>query len=195
MIKQALQTAAIATFLAAGPAFAGGWNLSPDESKITFGSIKKNAVGEAHHFSGLSGTVGEDGAATVDIDVASVETWIDIRNERMLEHVFASENFPKVTIATNIDMAEVSGLAAGETTTMTTTANLSFLGKEVPVEADLFIAVLGKNKVLVTTDEMIMLSTADLGVEPGIDELKKLADLPSISRVSPVSLRLVFEKN
>ena len=70
--------AALAPFGAA----AGDWTLDGEASKLAFGSVKKDAVGESHHFSGLSGGVA-DGIATISVDLASLETWIDIRNERM----------------------------------------------------------------------------------------------------------------
>ncbi|MEM7237293.1 MAG: YceI family protein [Pseudomonadota bacterium] len=186
--------AVVAGIVLAAPAGAAEWLLSGDESKIAFGSVKKNAVGEAHHFSGLKGSVTNDGKATVEIDVTSVETWIDIRNERMLKHVFASAEYPIAVITAEIDMDEVNGLKPGETTTVTAAAMLEVAGAEVALDADLFVAALADNKVLVTTDEMIMLSTADLGIDAGVDELKELAKLPSITRVAPVTLRLVFEK-
>ena len=54
--------------LGAVPALAAGWTLG-EESKVAFGSVKKDKVGEAHHFSALSGSVAADGTATVEIDV------------------------------------------------------------------------------------------------------------------------------
>lgn len=175
------------------PALSAGWTLGED-SKIAFGSVKKDTVGEAHHFSELSGSVAEDGTATVEIDVTSVETWIDIRNERMQEHVFDAAAFPKATISTKLDMAELTALAPGEMTTTTAKGTLGFLGQELPVEAELFVVALADNRVMVTTDEMLMLSTADLGITAGVDKLMALAKLPSITRVTPVTLRLIFEK-
>lgn len=186
--------AAAAMALMSTLAHAGGWSLSADESKIAFGSIKKDKVGESHHFTGLEGSVSDGGAAEISIDVTSVETWIDIRNERMLKHVFDAVNFPKAVITTAIDMDEVSGLKPGESTTVTSEAKLSLIGKEIEFEAELFVIAISDGKVMVTTDEMIMLSTDELGVNPGVDELMELASLPSITRSTPVTLRLMFVK-
>ena len=47
---------------------------------------------------------------------------------------------------------------------------------------------------MVTSDEMLMLSTADLGITAGVDKLMELAKLPSITRVTPVTMRLIFER-
>jgi hypothetical protein len=40
---------------------------------------------------------------------------------------------------------------------------------------------------------MLMLSTADLGVDGGIDMLQSLAKLSGITRVTPITLRMVFQ--
>jgi len=56
----------------------------------------------------------------------------------------------------------------------------------------MFVARLSDMTAMVTTNDMIMLSTADVGLTAGIDKLMELASLPGITRVSPVTLRLMF---
>ena len=58
----------------------------------------------------------------------------------------------------------------------------------------MLVARLSENSVLVTTADFIMLSTEDLGINAGIDKLMTLAKLPGITRVTPVSVRMVFNK-
>ena len=58
------------------------WTSVADQSSVAFGSIKKDVVGEVHHFQKVSGTVSDAGAVTITIDLGSVETNIDIRNEQ-----------------------------------------------------------------------------------------------------------------
>lgn len=184
--------AALALAVLTGPVQAESWSLSSEESKVSFGSIKKGKVGEVHHFGSMSGQVSKSGAVQIEIDVASVETWIDIRNERMLKWVFDSVNFPKAVISAQIDMSELEALKPGETTSMDVTASLSLAGQSGDVEASLFVARLSDGKVLVSSDEMIMLSTEDFGLAEGVEELRKIAKLDSIAQAAPVTLRLVF---
>ena len=51
---------------------------------------------------------------------------------------------------------------------------------------------LSESQVLVDSNGMVMLSTEDAEIDAGIDKLQELASLDGITRVSPVSLRLVF---
>jgi len=174
----------------ATPAFAADWTLDGESSKVAFGSVKKDTVGEVHHFSSLSGSVDESGKVNVEIDVASVETWIDIRNERMQKMVLNAA--PKVMLSAKVDPDEMNALAPGETTTVDVEGMLSLNGKDILVETSLFVARLSDKKMMAMTDEMIMLSTKDAGIDDGISALMKVAKLPGITRVSPVTLRLVF---
>ncbi|WP_300057634.1 YceI family protein [uncultured Roseobacter sp.] len=187
---------ALALALCASAAPAGGhanWTSVDADSRVAFGSIKLDTVGEIHHFNGVSGTVSEAGALTVSIDLSSVETYIDIRNDRMMEHVFQAGTASAV-LTGEIDMAAVTDLAVGATTVMGVEGTLAFAGVETDVETDMLVARLGEDRVLVSTADFIMLSTDDLGIDTGVDTLMELASLPGITRVSPVAIRMVFEK-
>ena len=190
-MKKSLATLSALALTLATPALAENWSLVGDASKVAFGSIKKDTVGEVHHFSGLSGTVDEDGKVSIEIDVASVETWIDIRNERMQKMVLSAA--PKAMLATQIDAEALSALKPGDTTTIDVEGTLTLNGNDVEIETSLFVARLSEKKMMATTDEMIMLSMKEAGIDDGITKLMEVAKLPSITRVSPVTLRLVFE--
>lgn len=190
-------TLSLATVLVlSAPAFADGhteWKSVADQSSIAFGSVKKNVVGEVHHFENVTGSVSEKGELKITIDLRSVQTNIDIRNERMAKHVFVDAAAP-ATLSGTIDMAALDELKPGDTALVDLEAKLSFIGVENDIEAEMLVARLSDNRVLVTTADFIMLSTEDLGINAGIDKLMQLAKLPGITRVAPVSVRMVFEK-
>ena len=169
---------------------AAGWVLDSELSNISFGSIKNDYVGESHTFGKTSGTVTGDGMVTIELGLGSVETNIDIRNERMREFVF--NNAPNATITAAIDMAELNALPVGGSTNIETEGTLTLLGVENDLEASFFVMRLSETQVLVDSNGMVMLSTEDAEIDAGIDKLQELASLDGITRVSPVSLRLVF---
>lgn len=195
-MKLFTSAAVAASLLMTGSVFAGGhakWTAVEDQSRIAFGSIKKDTVGEVHHFEGITGTVGEDGKLTLTVDLASVETNIDIRNERMLEHVFQTGKATAM-VTGEIDLDEVKDLKPGDTSIVDFEGVLAFAGINVDVESEMLVARLAENRVLVSTADFIMISTEDLGIDAGIDKLMHLAKLPGITRVTPVAVRVVFEK-
>lgn len=169
------------------------WHLSSADSNIVYGSIKQDTIGENNHFTELSGTIDQDGQVNIAIDAMSVETNIVVRNERMKNYVFDAAR-PTITLTAQIDLPALEALAPGDTTMLDVEGTLQFVMLSLPVSAKMFVARLSDDKALAVTDEMIMLSTDDLGIEPGIDKLAELAGLDSITRVAPVTLRFVFEK-
>ncbi|MEM8653957.1 MAG: YceI family protein [Pseudomonadota bacterium] len=177
--------------LAAGMAQADSWTLDGAASNLAFGSIKFNDTGEVHSFGGIDGTVAKDGTVTLGVDLSSVETHIDIRNERMVEHVF--KNAPRASISAQIDMGAMEAMSVGDSTVMEVEGTLELLGTQVPLYGDMFVMRLTEDKVMVTTDSMMFLSTADAGIDPGVDKLMELASLPNIVRAVPVTLRLMFD--
>ena len=189
-MKNSLAAFTALTLAFAAPAYADSWTLDGEASKVAFGSVKKNTVGEVHHFKSVSGSVDDAGKVNVEIDVASVETWIDIRNERIQKMVFDAS--PKAILTAQVDAEALNKLAPGDTTTVDVEGNLSINGNDIEIATALFVARLSDKKMMVTTDEMIMLSTKEAGIDGGIDQLMKVAKLPGITRVSPVTLRLVF---
>jgi len=189
-MKHLLKAVTIASAIVATPVLASGWTLAPEGSHLAYGTIKKDTIGEVNSFTNLSGHVSPDGKAEIEIDLSSVETNIDIRNERMVEYVFRKAG--TATLTAGFDMAEVSALGVGETTTIDAEAMLSLVGTEIEFDAEMFVARLTETSVLVTTNDMIFVSTEDAGVNAGVDKLMELAELPGITRTVPVTARFIF---
>lgn len=59
------------------------WALQGDQSSINFVSVKANAVAEVSQFKKVAGTIDKQGNVKLSIDLASVDTGISIRDERM----------------------------------------------------------------------------------------------------------------
>lgn len=167
------------------------WQLVPDDSIVAYGSIKANVAGEVNSFDSIDGAIAADGKAMINIDLTSVNTMVDIRNQRMIKHVFGDS--AKAVLSTQLDMAAINELAVGDTTVLEVEGVLSFLGQNIDVDTNFFVAKLTDSKILASTESMVMMQTEELGVNAGIDKLMELAKLPSITRVSPISLRFVFE--
>ncbi|WGI22643.1 YceI family protein [Amylibacter sp. IMCC11727] len=171
---------------------AKGWMLDAENSRLAFGSIKKDTVGEVHSFETISGSVTADGNAEIQIDLTSVQTNIDIRNERMMEFVFGGTK--QAVLTAEIDMEEVNTLSVGDMTVIDVEGELGFLGAAVEIETEMFVARMSETRVLAMTNDMIFVGTEDLGVTAGIDKLMALAKLPGITRTTPVTLRLVLDQ-
>lgn len=191
-MTRTLLSAAVAICMTATGAVAQDWTLNADTSRLAFGSVKNHNIGEVHTFEGLSGTVSRDGSVAIDIPLTGVATNIDIRNERLGEHVFAGA--PTASLTGMIDMDALKSMRPGASDIIEMDAVLSFLGQDVDVFTELFVVRTSARSVVVTTNDMVMLTTQDLGIDAGIDILQGLASLEDITRVSPVTIRFVFER-
>lgn len=170
------------------------WVVNNDNSYLSYVTIKKGTVGEPNFFQTLSGKVGDDGAAEITIDLASVETNVDVRNERMKEHVFKTATTPTATVKATLAMDEYAALAVGDTAISDITLTLNLMGVEKSIDASVSVVRLAENKVLVASRDQIIIDANEYGMTEGIKKLQELANLPSIEPVVPVSFQIQFTK-
>jgi hypothetical protein len=181
-------------FLAPGVAAAAGWTVVGDQSSVAFVSVKADAIGEVMHFTSVSGTVSADGQAKVTIPLKSIESNVDVRNQRMRDFLFETMKFPDAVISAKLDMAKLKGVAVGTRTRMPLEATVDMHGLSLDIEPDVYVTHVAENQVLVETATPVIVTADDFEMQPGIDKLKELAALPSITPVVPVTFSLMFEE-
>jgi polyisoprenoid-binding protein YceI len=195
MISKPLQTklaALLAAILFTGVAQAH-WSLDNDASSLSFVTVKAEHVAEAHTFDSLSGTIGDDGGVEISIELASVNTMIPIRNERMQEMLFETNLFPDATISGSINLDALTGMDAGSSVARQIDFELSLHGQSVALAADVQITRTGEG-VIVSTLKPIIVMADSFALTAGVEMLREVAGLPSISRAVPVSFTVVFEQ-
>jgi polyisoprenoid-binding protein YceI len=170
------------------------WQLDNDNSTLSFVSIKKNSVAEAHNFTKLAGDINDQGAVNITIDLASVNTNIAIRDDRMKEHLFETSLFPKATFATQLNLATFEKLSVGATQQMKLTGKIDLHGQQQEVTVNVLIVRLNKNTIIASTLNPFMIKAAAFELVAGINKLQKLAGLPSISQAVPVSFIVTFKR-
>jgi len=177
--------------IAASPAFAD-WTLDNAGSRLSFVTVKAQDVAEVHTFGQMSGAVSNDGHASVTIQLASVDTLIPIRDERMREVLFQTDIFPTAAVATRLDLPQVEGLAPGTSVATTVELMLSLSGSEHPLTAELLISRLAADRMLISSLKPIIVNADSLALAEGVEKLREIAGLPSISKAVPVSFVLQF---
>ena len=177
-------------FVSAAQAY---WSLDNEASSLSFVTVKAEHVAEAHSFDRLSGTIGDNGDVEITIELASVNTMIQIRNERMQEMLFETNMFPEATISGSIDLDALTDMDAGASTARQIDFELSLHGQSVALAADVQITRTGEGVVVSTLKPIIVMSDA-FALTAGVEKLREVAGLPSISRAVPVSFTVVFEQ-
>lgn len=183
------QTAALET---AAPA--GNWTLVPESSRLSFVSIKNNAVTEVHRFNSMSGQVSEDGMASLTVELESVETGIEIRNQRMREMLFETALYPQARISLKVDAQMLSRLEPGEFERVETQATLALHALSASVPALLRVTRVDAQHYLVTSEQPVVVNAAAFNLLDGIEKLREVAGLQAIAGGVPVSFNLLFKR-
>ncbi|MEZ5570705.1 MAG: YceI family protein [Halioglobus sp.] len=168
------------------------WELDSTESSVNFVSIKNDAVGEVHSFPALVGYISATGKADVTIELGSVQTAVDIRNERMREMLFETVKFPTATISAQVDPAVLAVAAAGGVVTAELPVTLSLHGQDKALTIPVVIVGEGDNRLRVFSAQPVIVNAADFGLGAGVQALQKIAGLQAISNAVPVTLQLLF---
>ena len=173
---------------------AESWVLDNEASHLNFVTVKAGDLAEAHRFRTLSGEVSVDGAAEISIDLASVDTLIPIRDERMREHLFQTIRFPEAIVSLQFDSEQVASIAEGSGETVQLDGELSMMNHRVAVSTDALVVRLTATRVLVVSRTPVVVHAASLRLVDGIEKLRELASLPSISKAVTVNFALTFVK-
>lgn len=175
-------------------AASAGWILDNDYSRISFVSTKAGIAAEVHRFATLDGRVDDDGNVTISIDLDSVDTAIEIRDERMREMLFETGRYPTATLAATVDLAAVNALDAGASTTMTTEGQLMLHDTTVSLTIEMAVARLSDSRLMVVSQKPMIVNASQVGLLEGVERLREVAGLPTISPAVPVTFVLAFDR-
>ncbi|WP_159083966.1 cellulose binding domain-containing protein [Saccharobesus litoralis] len=168
------------------------YQLDAAKSSLFFVSTKKTHIVEAHHFTSLTGSINEFGQAQLNIDLTSVETNIDKRNERMRLYLFETDLFPTAAVSLDIDSNLLPNIEVGSAIELDVTPILDLHGVQLELPTKVKVSKLTETKLLVQNLTPIILQATDFDLAEGVETLRELAGLPVISLAVPVNFNLVF---
>jgi len=172
-----------------------GWQLANDNSSLSFLFVKKQNVAEIGMFTKLAGTVDDNGKAELLIDLTSVNTNIEIRDDRMQNFLFETSTHPKAVLTAELDMEKVSQLAVGNLVVQPIVVQLDLHGNTQKIESNVVVTRLTEDRILVVNQSILAVKAAEYNLLKGLEVLRRLAGLPSISPIASVSFIFMFKKN
>lgn len=173
---------------------AADWNVANDESKVNFISIKKGDIAEVHHFKAISGMLNDKGEFELMVSLASVDTNIEIRDERMGSLLFEVDKYPKLILTAQVDTKLLDSLSVGDSTITTVEGVVDLHGKRVKIPFSVSIAKLSDTNLLVASAVPVIVNSDSFGLTQGIEKLREIAGLSAISKAVPVSFILNLKK-
>jgi polyisoprenoid-binding protein YceI len=174
---------------------AADWTLDPDQSSLNFVSIKNGNTAENHRFAELEGKVANSGQVTVGVHLASVDTKIPIRDERMQEMLFDTKKTPMAEITARVDIAGFEQMKEGAIANKDVNLTLSLHGKSMDYDTLMQVVKLASGDIAVSTEQPLLVKAEDFGLAGGIEALREIAGLSSIATAVPVTANLVFRVN
>ncbi len=168
------------------------WHLDGESSRLSFISSKNGDTAEVHRFLVLHGKVDRKGAAELMIEMDSNNSGVPLRDERMRKDLFDYARFPEAKVRAQIDLRPINDLANGAQVELRMPLTVELHGKEHSYNALLLATRLDERRFQVVTQEPLMLRAEDFDLLPGVETLRKLAGLKSISPSVPVNAVLIF---
>ena len=169
------------------------WQLDNDKSQLSFVSIKKGSVAESHHFTKLEGKLTKQGALNIEVYLASAETFIPIRNERLTKFVFETVTFPKAVLTAKLTKQLATISSPGVFLLKGIDAQLNFHGHNKGLKIDVMVTRLKNGDLSVSSLSPVIIKGNDFTVIEGIKKLQELAKLPSVATAVPVTFALTFK--
>lgn len=169
------------------------WKLDKESSSLSYVSIKNNEIGEINYFTNLDANIQKDGIFTMEVDLNSVTTRYDLRDERMRKLFFETNKFAKASIKGRMPVKRVTMMSPGKVKRFKVRVMLDLHGHQQEIETELLIAKLAKNDFVAVTEQPILLNVQAFDMTEGLKKLTEIAKLDSISWVVPVTFSLVFK--
>ena len=160
--------------------------VDAENSTVSFVSVKNKDIAEVHFFERVSGLISREGEVNIEIDASSVYTAIEIRDQRIKEHLFAVSVYPKIVIRAQLDTASLTGVQRRQFP-----ATLSLMGRDHQIQLDVLVAKLA-DQLTISSAVPILVSAAQVGLSDGVAKLAELAGGITIGDAVPVSFALSF---
>ncbi len=173
------------------------WKINNQRSELYFvttkaGSAGTAAIQEVQTFKKVNGTVDDSGNVTVNIEPGSVDTGIEIRDQRLRDILFNTISYPIATYTGKVSLTEINSLSLGSSREMDLKGKITLCGQTQPVMAKVRVTKLTGNQLRVETRAPVIINAADFGLNNGVEALRKIMGLTVLSSAAPVSFSLVL---
>jgi hypothetical protein len=167
------------------------WALVSDSSKFTIGTTKNETVTEVHKLKKLEGFVRNNGNARVNLNLLSIDTGIEIRDERMQAMLFTTAT--QAVYSATVDMEKFRKLEAGDSKDFQLQGSLEMNDRSAVIPVATKITRLDSGNYQIKTVSANKIDVGKFGFSAGIEQLRAVANLKNISPVVTFEFKLEFE--
>jgi polyisoprenoid-binding protein YceI len=173
------------------------WAIDRAASSLNYVSTKAGAPGvagvsEVQTFNRYEGGMSANGDIKMTIDLTSVDSGVEIRDERLKTMLWNVKATPTATFTAKLGDEAMSKLGTTSGSDIDVLGQLELAGQTKPVAAKLRAARVGDGTMLVTTRAPIVINSNDFGLRAGVEALREVMGLNFIAASAPVSFALVL---
>jgi OOP family OmpA-OmpF porin len=169
------------------------WTLNPRLSNVYMQTVKNNAVFETHQFTAVEGSVSKTGDANVKIDLASIETGVDVRDVRMRFLLFETFKFPNAEISAKLDKSKLQALATETRVTYPLDLTVDMHGIVKQIQTVVWVTRINETTVSVATIKPIIVTAESFAFTAGVAKLMEaIGGATPIASAASITFDLVF---
>jgi len=169
------------------------WVLDKDKSVLNFTTTKNASKTEIQSFEIMQGRI-KGNQAILKVDLSSVDTGIDIRDERLRTLFFNIAKFPEATASLKIESADIKAIKLGYSQEMSVDAVIDLYGVKQTLPVVVQVTQLKEGKLLVFSKQPLIVKLSKFSLLEGLNKLRDIAKLQSINAAVPVTFSLLFTK-
>jgi polyisoprenoid-binding protein YceI len=169
------------------------WVLDKNQSVLNFITTKNASKTEVQSFDVMQGRI-KGGRAIFRVDLSSVDTGIDIRDDRLRTLFFNVATFPEATASLNIDSADIKSIRLGYSKEMELDAVIDLHGVKQTLLVVVQVTRLKEGKLLVFSKQPLIVNLKNFNLLEELNKLRDIAKLQSIDVAVPVTFSLFFTK-
>jgi polyisoprenoid-binding protein YceI len=183
----------VALFLLYSCSVSATWTLENANSSLNFISTKNNNLSELHSFDQFSGQLTSSGKLSVSVNLASVNTLIEIRNSRMQKMLFEVGNYATAELSAQLPVS-IMAATVGKQSQFDMQGQLTLHGVSLPITMQISVAKLDADTYSAHTVKPIIISADQFGLKDGVEALREIAGLNNISLAVPVTFSVLFTR-
>jgi polyisoprenoid-binding protein YceI len=174
------------------------WKIDGAKSNLNFVTTKAGqpgvaAISETQVFKRFAGGLDAQGKMTLMIDLASVDTGVEIRDERMRTMLWNVKATPQAIFTAQLGataLASINSTSDAGGGDVDVAGELQMAGQTKPITAKLRVNRVGTNQLLVVTRSPIIVNSNDFGLKAGVEALREVMGLNVLSPSAPVNFAL-----
>jgi polyisoprenoid-binding protein YceI len=173
------------------------WAIDANQSTLNFVTTKAGQQGvagisETQSFKRYAGGIDQSGKIVLNIDLASVDTGVEIRDERMRTMLWNVKATPQATFTAQLPAEALKSVGGTGVQNIELNGQLQMGGQTKPVVANVRVSKLANDQLLVVTRNPILINANDYGLRPGVEALREVMGLNFLAGSAPVSFTLVL---